>query len=223
MTLFRCLAFVIASAMMAAPAMAETITFQALPAGPPPVQFTFARTGNGAPGDWAVVNDGSAEGMRALAQLSQEQLSQDKTDYRFPLAIYTPAVLGDVAVSIRFRAVSGSTDRGAGIAIRLRDPDNYYVVRSNALEDNVYFYRVLNGQREELRSATVKVAAINWHMLSLRAEGDRFQIAFDGKPLIDLRDKTFNAPGRIALWIKADSVTHFDRIEITPLTNGGKP
>ncbi len=81
----------------------------------------------------------------------------------------------------------------------------------------------MNGRREELRSATVKVASTTWHMLSLRAEGDRFQITFDGKPLIDLRDKTFNAPGRIALWTKADSVTHFDRIEITPLTNEGKP
>ncbi len=124
MTLFRCLAFIIAPVVRAS-GMAESITFQALPPGPPPAQFTFARTGNGAPGDWAAVRDDSAQGMRALAQLSQ-----DKTDYRFPLAIYTPAVLGDVAVSIRFRTVSGATDQAAGIAVRLRDLDNYYVVRA---------------------------------------------------------------------------------------------
>jgi hypothetical protein len=30
-------------------------------------------------------------------------------------------------------------------------------------------------------------------------------------------DKTFADPGKVALWTKADTVTHFDAIEITPL------
>src|SRR5207302_962157 len=37
-------------------------------------------------------------------------------------------------------------------------PDNYYVVRANALENNVNFYRVANGRRQETTGANVKVA-----------------------------------------------------------------
>jgi hypothetical protein len=53
--------------------------------------------------------------------------------------------------------------------------------------------------------------------LGLRAEGDGFTVTFDGKALFTARDKTFATAGKVALWTKADSVTHFDTITITPL------
>jgi hypothetical protein len=53
--------------------------------GGEPAEFTFARTGEGENGKWAVIGDPTAANGRALAQLSQ-----DRTDYRFPLAIYNP-------------------------------------------------------------------------------------------------------------------------------------
>jgi len=37
------------------------------------------------------------------------------------------------------------------------------------------------------------------------------------KPLFTAQDSTFVSPGKVALWTKADSVTHFDTIAITPL------
>ena len=46
-------------------------------------EFTVWRTGQGAPAQWAIVADPTAAGGRAIAQTST-----DKTDYRFPLAIY---------------------------------------------------------------------------------------------------------------------------------------
>ena len=101
--------------------------------------------------------------------------------------------------------------------MRLASPDNYYVVRANALEDNVRFYRVLNGRRQQIQGADVKVAPSQWHTLGLRAEGNRFTVSFDGKPLYTAEDGTFANPGKVALWTKADSVTHFDAISITPL------
>jgi hypothetical protein len=52
---------------------------------------------------------------------------------------------------------------------------------------------------------------------TLRAEGDRLSVSFDGKALIAQTDRTFTGLGKVALWTKADSVTHFDQIRITPL------
>ncbi len=141
----------------------------------------------------------------------------DPTDYRFPLAISGAVTAANVDVSIRFKPVAGKVDQAGGIAIRLASPDNYYVVRANALEDNVNFYRVVDGRRREITGANVKVASGQWHSLALRAEGERFTVSFDGKELYVASDKTFAKPGRVALWTKADSVTHFDRIAIRPL------
>jgi hypothetical protein len=90
-------------------------------------------------------------------------------------------------------------------------------VRANALEDNVRFYRVVKGRREQLEGADLKVGGNAWHQLGLRAEGSRFVITFDGKLLFTATDKTFAGAGKVALWTKADSVTRFDQIEIRPL------
>ena len=90
-------------------------------------------------------------------------------------------------------------------------------MRANALEDNVRFYRMVKGRREQLEGANVKVTANEWHQLGLRAEGERFTIMFDGKQLYTATDRTFAGAGKVALWTKADSVTRFDQIEIKPL------
>src|SRR6516162_761734 len=175
-------------------------------------EFTQWRTGEGDPAEWTVVADASAEGGRAIAQVSR-----DKTGYRFPLAIYKPFSGKDVEISVRFKPVAGTVDRAGGIAVRLQTPDDYYVVRANALEDNVRFYRVVRGKREQLAGVDVKVAPTVWHTLALKAEGDHFGISYDGKTLFTAEDNTFAGPGKVALWTKADSVTHFDKVAITPL------
>jgi hypothetical protein len=45
--------------------------------------FTTWRTGEGDPAEWTLVGDPTAANGRAIAQTSK-----DRTDYRFPLAVY---------------------------------------------------------------------------------------------------------------------------------------
>jgi Galactocerebrosidase, C-terminal lectin domain len=191
---------------------AVMIAIEQMDVGKVPTGFDFARTGQGGPGQWIVVSDATASGGRAI-----EQASTDRTDYRFPLAIYQAFEAKDLEVSVRFKPIAGRVDRAGGIALRLIDPNNYYVVRANALEDNVRFYRLVKGKREQLEGANIKVSANEWHTLSLKAERERFTVTFDGKQLYTASDGTFAAAGKVALWTKADSVTRFDRIEIQTL------
>ena len=177
-----------------------------------PDGFRTTRTGKGAPATWAIVEDAGATGGRALAQTSADQ-----TDYRFPLAVYDRVDAKNFEVSVRFKPVAGGIDRAGGIAIRFTDADNYYVVRANALENNVNFYRVVQGARREIHGVTAKVQSDQWHTLSIRAEGDRFSIGFDGLTLFTANDRTFASAGKVALWTKADSITHFDALTIKPL------
>ena len=180
--------------------------------GSPPAGFTFARTGRGGEGEWTVTADPTAVTGRAI-----EQTSTDRTDYRFPLAIRESLSAANVNAEIRFKAVAGKVDQAAGIAVRLRDADNYYVVRANALEDNVRFYRVVDGRREQLGGSNLEVTPNQWHSMALRAEGDRFTVAYDGQTLFTVTDQTFAEAGGVALWTKSDSVSRFDQVTITPL------
>ena len=194
-------------------AAAQTLTFGDAPLGALPVSFEMALTGQGGAVDWKIVADPTAENGRALAQTSA-----DRTDYRFPLAIYRPMSAKDLEVTIRFKAVSGAVDRAGGIALRLQSPDDYYVVRANALEDNVRLYQVIKGRREMIAGKNVKVTADQWHTLMLRAEGDQLTVAFDGQSLFTIGNTMFPAAGKVALWTKADSVTYFDRLDIRNLS-----
>jgi len=205
---FPCLA-----AAARAQGMTGSIDLSRIPVGPLPPEFlTSWRTGQGAVGDWRVVEDPSANRGKAIAQLSA-----DPTDYRFPLAVYQPLQAQDVEASVGFKAVAGKGDRAGGLAVRLTDADNYYVVRANALEGNVNLYRVVKGQRQQIAGASAQVSSGVWHTLTLRAQGDRLSVSFDGKPLLTHSDRTFAGLGKVALWTKADSVTRFDRLEIRPL------
>jgi hypothetical protein len=177
-----------------------------------PVGFQVARTGKGAPPAWSVVGDSDVPSGQLLAQTSTDQ-----TDYRFPLAIFDGIAAANVEVTVRFKAVAGRIDRAGGIAVRLTDADNYYVVRANALEDNVNFYRVVDGGRRKIAGVLTKVASDVWHALGLKAEADTFTISFNGTVLFTATDRTFTDVGRVALWTKADSVTHFDALSIRRL------
>jgi hypothetical protein len=188
------------------------IDIAAMPPGQEPGYFSFGHTGGGGPVEWRVVSDPGAVRQAAIAQTST-----DTTHYRFPLAVYKPVSAGDVDVSVRFKSVAGKIDQAGGIAVRLTTYDDYYVVRANALEDNVRFYRVVKGRREQINGGNTKVAGGQWHTLGLRAEGDVFTVSFDGKTLFTAHDNTLAGPGKVALWTKADSVTYFDTIAIRPL------
>jgi hypothetical protein len=188
---------------------AMVIAIAKMDVGSPPADFDFALTGQGKAGQWRVVMDTTASGGRAI-----EQSDADRTDYRFPLAIQHSFSAKNVDASVRFKAVAGTVDQAGGIVVRLIDPDNYYVARANAMEDNVRFYRVVKGRRQELAGANLRVTANEWHTLGLRADGDSFTVSFDATPLFTSTDKTFANAGKFALWTKADSITRFEQIEL---------
>ena len=195
---------------------AETVELVSVwnPSGAPPDGCSPALTGGGRPPNWVNIDD-NLDGTRGVAERSA-----DPTDYRFPLCIVDGpafAALGNLDASVRFRAVAGKVDQAGGIAVRLKDARNYYVVRANALEDNVRLYVVIDGDRRQFAGKSVKVAANQWHTLRLRAVGDRFAVFFDGVALFEATDRHIVEPGRVALWSKADSVTEFVDLAIEAL------
>jgi hypothetical protein len=191
---------------------AKTWNFDSDTVGKAPSGFSFGRTGSGAEGQWVVRAENDAPSKpNVLAQIST-----DNTDYRFPVA-FTGPDMKDLRLSVKCKPVSGKVDQGCGLVFRLKDADNYYIVRANALEDNVRLYHVVKGNRRQFGGWNGKVASGVWHDLAVEAKGDHLQVVFDNKKIIDAHDKTFPDAGKVGLWTKADSVIYFDNLTAAPL------
>jgi hypothetical protein len=189
-----------------APLSAETANFQDDAVGAAPRGWLLTMTGKGTP-KWTVEKD---EDRGTVLKQSGKAT--------FPLALKEGTKVRDGFVEVKFKPISGSEDRAGGIVWRAKDANNYYVVRANALEDNVVLYKTVNGARSSLDLVGKKggygvktpVPANQWHTLRVEFEGSRFNVIFNGKPLFAVEDATFSDAGMVGLWTKADSVTIFD-------------
>jgi 3-keto-disaccharide hydrolase len=186
-------------------------TFDNETPGQLPAKFHSAKTGGGTHATWVVAVDPTAPSKPNVVT----QTSTDQTDYRFPLLISDEGSFRDLDLSVKFKAVSGSIDRAGGLVFRLKDPNNYYMVRANALENNYRLYHVVNGRRVQFAGANFKVTSGEWHELRVEVAGNKIICYYDGSKKIEATDDTFKDTGKVGLWTKADSVTSFDDLKVT--------
>jgi hypothetical protein len=196
-----------------------TLDFEAFELGKTPPGFSTALTGGGGPVSWIIQEDQTApSGGKVLVQTSA-----DGASFRFPICVYDNFTAKDVVVSVKFKPISGKVDQAAGIVWRYQDKDNYYIVRANALENNVVLYKVEAGKRTDLKpidaglfayGKKAKVPKEQWSELRIVAKGNRFEVALNGDSLFVIEDDTFAESGKVGLWTKADSVTFFDNLTI---------
>jgi hypothetical protein len=189
--------------------MADEINFDDGVAGAAPSGWTSTLTGSGEP-RWQIERDDTAP--------SKPNVLKQSGKATYPLALRDGTRIKDGVVSVKFKAISGSEDRAAGLVWRAKDANNYYVVRANALENNVVLYKTVNGKRSPLDIVGRKggygvekpVSSGEWHTLRVEFAGEGFKVLFNGEPLFEVKDSTFAEPGQVGLWTKADSVTVFD-------------
>jgi hypothetical protein len=137
-------------------------------------------------------------------------------DKRFPLLALDALAGADLAIEARFKLLGGNVDRAAGIAFRMRDQGNYYVVRANGLETNVNLYKFVDGRRSIMREARAEVPSGVWQTLSVEAQGRSIRWGLDGQLLGQVEDQTYQSGG-IGLWTKADSISCFAGLHVGAL------
>jgi hypothetical protein len=158
---------VVFALMMEGNVMAETLNFDDAAIGAPPDGWTLTMTGKGQP-KWTIETEATAP--------SKPHVLKQSGQATFPVALRKGTSIRDGFVEVKFKALAGSEDRAAGLIWRAQDADNYYVVRANALEDNVVLYKTIKGVRSALDIVGRKggygvkapVPANQWH--SLRCE-----------------------------------------------------
>ena len=132
----------------------------------------------------------------------------------FPAISLDTKAYTDLTLVTRFKPISGRQDQAGGLIFRVQDKDNYYILRANALENNVIFFIYQRGTRSQLKAGDAKVSEGTWHELRVEVRGNAFRGFLDGAPVVDTTDDRYKNGG-IGLWTKSDSVTCFDDVELT--------
>lgn len=191
----------LAATVLAGFALAETINFDNFKTGLPPPGWTATKTGTGQ-AKWTVETDTTAP--------SKPNVLKQSGQATYPVCIKDNTSLKDGFVKVKFKPISGNEDQAGGLIWRVKDANNYYIARANALEGNVTIYHTIKGKRSEKKRSRMKVATGEWHTLRVDFLGNHFTVTFNGKKAIDWTDETFQDAGKVGLWTKADSVTLFD-------------
>jgi hypothetical protein len=158
----------------------HAISFESTQTGVAPEGWTATLTGSGDP-KWTVESDETAP--------SKSKVLKQSGRATYPLLLKNDSNIKDGFVEMKFKAIAGSQDRAAGMVWRAKDANNYYVVRANALEDNVVLYKTVNGTRSALDivgrkggyGIDVPVPANTWHSLRVDFKGSRFSVSFKNK------------------------------------------
>jgi hypothetical protein len=179
----------------------HTFNFDDSPPGVLPAEFVHVL------GEWRVRQEPSG---RSLEQVGEFHGSD------FPRVILKDIAFTNVHVKVRCSMREGDDDQACGLMWRLKNSDNYYLTRANALEGNVRLYKVIDGDRQEFDSKDIAVTAGDWHTLEAFMEGTHIRIVWDGQSIMDNNATEFQT-GKVGLWTKADSVTSFDDFEATEL------
>jgi hypothetical protein len=202
------------------------IDFGQFKAGEAPKGFRSAVSGQGQPGDWRVVYEdlpAAAEGNAVKASVTPQravlaQLARDTTDEHFPLLIREEGRFDDFTFSARFKTVEGAVEQMAGLAFRIQDEKNYYVLRASSLGKSFWFYKFVEGVRAPPVGVAADIPRGEWHEMTVQCKGNQIRCLLDGKELFPpLIDNSF-AQGRIGFWTKSDSVSYFTaaRVVFTP-------
>lgn len=185
-----------------------TVDFETSATGQTPEGFMVSFTGREQTRDWKVVDD---SGNKVVAQLAKNKGNC------FNMLVLDNSQYKDLTLSVKIKAVSGSEDQGGGLVWRYVDNNNYYIARHNPLENNLRFYRVVEGSRKQLKSVDSDIPAGVWFTISIEMKGSKISCTLNGQNLIEVTDDTFTLPGKVGLWTKADAVSYFDEMRISVL------
>jgi len=219
-------------------------------------------------GTWVVAEDGGAkvvavdgrpwvaskdnptklliESARRLYGTTNEELMDNAKQF----AYYPVAVLKGLdnftngTISLKFKTVSGDSDRCSGILFNVKPNGDWLAIRYNDTENNVALWEFHNGIRRAVRRGREREWMLDraaWHELKMTVNGADFKAFMDGKPALEYTlgsepgPGRNNAPpnpdlfpannpvlrppvaGRVGLWSKTDSTSYFKDYVVSPM------
>ncbi len=185
------------------------------------------------------------ESARRLYGTSNEELMDNAKQF----AYYPVAVLRGVnsfsngSISMKFKTVSGESDRCSGILFNVKPNGDWLAIRYNDTENNVALWEFHNGIRRAVKRGREREWMLDrsaWHELKMTINGVDFRAFMDGKPALEYTLGSEPGPGRnnappnpdlfpannpvlrppvdgkVGLWSKTDSTSYFKDYVVSP-------
>lgn len=196
--------------------------FSKTPTGKTPEGFKSLLIGSGPAPAWQVTTDDApssfapltAKGNSTTKAFVLAQTSADPTDERFPILLNEGDTFGDFTFSTKFKLVSGTKERMAGLVFRAQDQHNFYVLRASGIGNTFRFYKVVNGLRQPPIGPEIEIPTGVWQEMAVQCEANKIRCFLNGKQVIpDLTDNSF-ITGKVGFWTKSDSVSHFAEAKV---------
>jgi hypothetical protein len=189
-----------------------------------PAGFTNLLFGSGRPADWRIAMDeippmippATSKAPVVTRRPVLTQVAKDPLDQHYPLFVYQGETFDDFTLTTRFKITDGLMEQVAGIAFRIQNETNFYVIRANAIDNTLRFYKVVDGYIPgPFLGPHVPIARGVWHDLKIHCEGNQISASLDGaETLTPITDTTFSS-GKIGYWTKSDSECYFADTAIT--------
>ena len=213
---------------MAASATAAEYRFDfgQFPLGRCPTGFVSVVSGTGKPGEWKIANEPRPPSREAYSSNAPQtdimpvlaQGSKDAEVDHLPILLYDNEIYADFTLITRFRIVSGSAARTAGVVFRAADEKNFYAVCANAADNRVTFFKVVGNVHGAPIGGSLKVAPGDWHDLKVICKGTEIRCEVDGQTFPPLNDTSLSS-GKVGFFTQADTVGEFaeSRVVYSPI------
>jgi hypothetical protein len=179
-----------------------TINFDSEVAGKLPASWSAVSS------TWVIAADGTNKAMKPSGKNKADQVNiciQNKLKYQ------------NLQIETRIKSIEGGKEKGGGLVWRYHNPKNYYLAHVNPFENTLKIYKVVNGNRKEIKSVSVKLKVGEWHTLKVAMIGYTLACYVNDKKLLDVTDTSLPNAGWVGFWSKADAVSLFDDLKIKNL------
>jgi hypothetical protein len=161
---------------------------------------------------WEVINDQLVPNAGKVLSLTKVN---DRSGEIFNLCWNPGLVFQDGAIEVRVRGNTGVNDQGGGIMWRVRNANNYYIMRYNPLEQNLRLYVVKDGYRQMLADVgKLDIKTGEWFTIKVVQKGELIEGWLNGNKLLEKKDRTISWAGGVGLWTKADAASSFKDLQV---------
>jgi len=184
------------------------------------------------------------ESARRLYGTSNEELMDNAKQFAYyPVALLRSGPdFSSGRLSVKFKTISGTSDRASGIVFNVKPTGDWLAVRYNDTEHNVALWEFHNGIRRMVKRGEEGAWPLDqsaWHELAITLKGAALAATVDGKPALEYTLGSEPVPGRrgaphadlypannpvlrppvsgrVGLWSKTDSTSYFKDFTVTP-------
>src|SRR5919112_222060 len=131
------------------------------------------------------------ESARRLYGTSNEELMDNAKQFAyFPVAVLKGVDnFSSGTISMKFKTVSGDSDRCSGILFNVKPNGDWLAVRYNDTENNVGLWEFHNGLRRLVKFSSrdnkFMLERSQWHELKLTVDQARLSVTLDAQPALD--------------------------------------